>query len=41
MATGFRRSGPTDYDQPSFEVRRTDDGGWEARRVTVGSGAYA
>jgi nitrite reductase/ring-hydroxylating ferredoxin subunit/uncharacterized membrane protein len=41
MATGFRRSGPTDYDQPSFEVRRTADGGWEARRVSVGSGAYA
>jgi nitrite reductase/ring-hydroxylating ferredoxin subunit/uncharacterized membrane protein len=41
MATGFRRSGPTDYDQPSFEVRPTTDGGWEARRVTVGSGAYA
>ncbi len=41
MATGFRRSGPSDYDQPMFEVRRTGDGGWEARRVTVGSGAYA
>jgi nitrite reductase/ring-hydroxylating ferredoxin subunit/uncharacterized membrane protein len=41
MASGFRRSGPTDYDQPSFEVRRTADGAWEARRVTVGSGAYA
>jgi nitrite reductase/ring-hydroxylating ferredoxin subunit/uncharacterized membrane protein len=41
MATGFRRSGPSDYDQPQFEVRRASDGGWEARRATVGSGAYA
>ncbi|MEA2621939.1 MAG: hypothetical protein QOH61_849 [Chloroflexota bacterium] len=38
MATGHRRSGPTDYDQPRYEVRRADSGGWEARRVTVGSG---
>lgn len=38
MATGFRRRGPTDYDQPSFQVRPTAGGGWEARRVSVGSG---
>lgn len=38
MATGYRRSGPTNYDQPRFEVRRTDAGGWEVRRATVGSG---
>jgi nitrite reductase/ring-hydroxylating ferredoxin subunit/uncharacterized membrane protein len=38
LATGFRRVGPTVYDQPRFEVRRTDAGGYEARRVTVGSG---
>ena len=38
MATGFRRRGPTDYDQPSFQVRRATAGGWEARRVSVGSG---
>jgi nitrite reductase/ring-hydroxylating ferredoxin subunit/uncharacterized membrane protein len=38
MATGYRRQGPTDYDQPRFEVRRADSGGWEARRVSVGSG---
>ena len=35
-ATGI--VGPTVYDQPRFEVRRTDAGGYEARRVTVGSG---
>jgi nitrite reductase/ring-hydroxylating ferredoxin subunit/uncharacterized membrane protein len=38
MATGNRRSGPTTYDQPRFEVRRAASGGWEARRVSVGSG---
>lgn len=38
MATGYRRRGPTDYDQPRFEVRRAAAGGWEARRVSVGSG---
>jgi nitrite reductase/ring-hydroxylating ferredoxin subunit/uncharacterized membrane protein len=38
MATGHRRRGPTDYDQPRFEVRRSATGGWEARRVSVGSG---
>jgi nitrite reductase/ring-hydroxylating ferredoxin subunit/uncharacterized membrane protein len=31
LATGAARRGPTVYDQPSYEVRRTD-GGWEARR---------
>ena len=38
LATGYRRGGPTVYDQPRYEVRRTDAGGYEARRVTVGSG---
>jgi nitrite reductase/ring-hydroxylating ferredoxin subunit/uncharacterized membrane protein len=38
LATGYRRVGPTVYDQPRFEVRRTEAGGYEARRVTVGSG---
>lgn len=31
MTTGDARRGPTVYDQPSYEVRRTD-AGWEARR---------
>jgi len=31
LATGYARRGPTVYDQPSYEVRRTD-AGWEARR---------
>jgi nitrite reductase/ring-hydroxylating ferredoxin subunit/uncharacterized membrane protein len=38
LATGYRRRGPTDYDQPRFEVRRSASGGWEARRISVGSG---
>jgi nitrite reductase/ring-hydroxylating ferredoxin subunit/uncharacterized membrane protein len=38
LATGNRHQGPTVYDQPCYEVRRTDAGGYEARRVTVGSG---
>jgi nitrite reductase/ring-hydroxylating ferredoxin subunit len=38
LATGYRRAGPTVYDQPCYEIRRTDAGGYEARRVTVGSG---
>jgi nitrite reductase/ring-hydroxylating ferredoxin subunit/uncharacterized membrane protein len=41
LATGYRRVGPTVYDQPCYEVRRTDAGGYEARRVTVGSGGSA
>jgi nitrite reductase/ring-hydroxylating ferredoxin subunit/uncharacterized membrane protein len=38
LSTGYRHRGPTVYDQPSYEVRRSDTGGYEARRVTVGSG---
>ena len=30
--TAVRVRGPTVYDQPAYEVRRTDAGGWEARR---------
>ncbi|HEY7600661.1 MAG TPA: Rieske (2Fe-2S) protein [Candidatus Limnocylindrales bacterium] len=36
LATGRRKRGPTTYDQPRYEVRAADGGGWEARRV-VGS----
>ncbi|MBI2778054.1 MAG: Rieske 2Fe-2S domain-containing protein [Chloroflexi bacterium] len=32
MSDGRARRGPTVYDQPAYEVRRTEAGGWEARR---------
>lgn len=32
LATGHARRGPTVYDQPRYEVRRTDTG-WEGRRA--------
>ena len=32
LTDGRARRGPTVYDQPAYEVRRTDSGGWEARR---------
>ena len=32
LATGRRRSGPTVYDQPTYEVRPAEAGGYEARR---------
>jgi nitrite reductase/ring-hydroxylating ferredoxin subunit/uncharacterized membrane protein len=32
LTDGRTRRGPTVYDQPVYEVRRTDAGGWEARR---------
>ncbi len=37
LATGYRKRSPTTFDQPRFEVRAADSGGWEARRVTSGS----
>jgi nitrite reductase/ring-hydroxylating ferredoxin subunit len=33
LATGKRTQGPTTYDQPAYEVRAAEGGGWEARRV--------
>lgn len=33
LATGHRRRGPTTYDQPRYEVRRAETGGWEALRT--------
>jgi nitrite reductase/ring-hydroxylating ferredoxin subunit/uncharacterized membrane protein len=33
LATGRRRRGPTIYDQPTYEVRAAEAGGYEARRV--------
>jgi nitrite reductase/ring-hydroxylating ferredoxin subunit/uncharacterized membrane protein len=32
LTDGRARRGPTVYDQPAYEVRRTEAGGWEARR---------
>ena len=32
MATGHLKRGPSVYDQPAYEVRRIEAGGWEARR---------
>jgi nitrite reductase/ring-hydroxylating ferredoxin subunit len=34
LATGYKKAGPTTYDQPRYEVRRTEAGGYEALRVT-------
>jgi nitrite reductase/ring-hydroxylating ferredoxin subunit len=34
LATGRRRRGPAVYDQPAYEVRPAEDGGYEARRVS-------
>lgn len=34
LGTGDRRRGPTTYDQPRYEVRRTDGGTFEVQRVS-------
>jgi nitrite reductase/ring-hydroxylating ferredoxin subunit/uncharacterized membrane protein len=34
LATGRPRQGPTTFDQPRYELRAAEGGGWEARRVT-------
>ena len=36
LSTGFKKAGPTTYDQPRYEVRRSASGGYEALRVTGG-----
>ena len=33
LATGRRKSGPTTFDQPRFQVRAGEGGGWEVLRV--------
>jgi nitrite reductase/ring-hydroxylating ferredoxin subunit/uncharacterized membrane protein len=33
LSDGFAQRGPTVYDQPSYEVRSADGGGYEVRRV--------
>ncbi|MGI8534625.1 MAG: Rieske 2Fe-2S domain-containing protein [Candidatus Limnocylindrales bacterium] len=37
LRTGHRKRGPTTHDQPLYEVRRTEAGGWEALRLNGGS----
>ncbi len=34
LSSGRRRRGPTAYDQPAYEVRVAEGGGYEARRVS-------
>jgi nitrite reductase/ring-hydroxylating ferredoxin subunit len=34
LSDGHLRRGPAVYDQPAYEVRRTDVGGWEGRRAS-------
>jgi nitrite reductase/ring-hydroxylating ferredoxin subunit/uncharacterized membrane protein len=34
LSDGQARRGPTAYDQPTYEVRATEAGGWEARRAS-------
>lgn len=38
LATGRRRQGPTTFDQPRYDVRQADGGGWEVRRVVGPAG---
>ena len=33
LATGKRTHGPTTFDQPRYQVRQADGGGWEVKRV--------
>ncbi len=33
LATGRRTRGPTTFDQPRYDVRRAEGGGWEVKRV--------
>jgi nitrite reductase/ring-hydroxylating ferredoxin subunit/uncharacterized membrane protein len=33
LATGHHKRGPAVYDQPRYEIRKTEAGGWEARRA--------
>ena len=38
LATGRRKSGPTTFDQPNYEVREAEGGGWEVLRLGAGTG---
>jgi len=37
LTTGYRKSGPTTFDQPTYELRTADGGGWEVRRRATSS----
>jgi nitrite reductase/ring-hydroxylating ferredoxin subunit/uncharacterized membrane protein len=39
LASGRRRSGPTTFDQPRYEIRPAEGGGWEVRRCAPDTGA--
>jgi nitrite reductase/ring-hydroxylating ferredoxin subunit/uncharacterized membrane protein len=38
LATGRRKSGPTTFDQPTYQVREAEGGGWEVLRLGTGTG---
>jgi nitrite reductase/ring-hydroxylating ferredoxin subunit/uncharacterized membrane protein len=38
LATGRRKAGPTTFDQPRYEVRAGEGGGWEVLRMGMGTG---
>jgi nitrite reductase/ring-hydroxylating ferredoxin subunit len=33
LTTGYVKRGPAVYDQPRYEIRKTEAGGWEGRRT--------
>ena len=35
MSDGLARRGPTVYDQPGYEIRAAEGGGYEVRRQAV------
>jgi nitrite reductase/ring-hydroxylating ferredoxin subunit/uncharacterized membrane protein len=39
LSSGHRKSGPTTFDQPRYEVRSAEGGGWEVRRMAASTGA--
>jgi nitrite reductase/ring-hydroxylating ferredoxin subunit len=39
LDSGRRKSGPTTFDQPRYEIRAADGGGWEVRRMAADTGA--
>lgn len=38
LGSGRRKRGPTTFDQPRYEVRTAEGGGWEVRRIGEGTG---
>jgi nitrite reductase/ring-hydroxylating ferredoxin subunit/uncharacterized membrane protein len=38
LSDGRRTQGPTTFDQPRYEVRPAEGGGWEARRISGSAG---